>query len=73
MHTLVVKGHVFEASAACSARGIDHRNMRETQHGETVLETDSPLEKLSAWFVEDCGRSAPYPIGSLLWYREGGR
>lgn len=73
MKTLVVKGNIFEASAACSVRDIGHWNMRETLYGETVLETDSPVEKLSAWFVEDCGRQAPYPIGSLLLYREGSR
>lgn len=71
MHTLVIKGHQFEASAACSARGIDHWLVKETLHGETIMETDAPMEKITAWFIENCGRKAPYPVGSLLWYREG--
>jgi hypothetical protein len=70
--SIVVKGHRFEASAACSARGIAHVFKAECHNGrETVLLVDSDRDTLARWLGSDVETTVGlgFPIGSLLWYR----
>lgn len=67
---LVVKAARMQAFDAAKVRGVLPCEFLATLScGDTVLGVpESELAKVAEWFVEDLGRTAPYPVGSLLFY-----
>lgn len=66
---LIIKGNRYAAAQAAATRHIPMTFVRELHYGETIGVTcDSQWQRVSHWFMEDCGEHAPYPRGSLLHY-----
>ena len=67
---LVVKGNSRQAVKAAEAHGLNMSNRRKLRNETTGRTATSNASKVARWFSADAGRSAPYPAGSLLYYRE---
>lgn len=78
MHTLIVKGHAFQASDAATRHGIGHRIVNVDVERETVtLATIGgyDVQTLMDWFAEDGPIYPPvggFKVGSLLMMQEWG-
>jgi hypothetical protein len=71
-YTLIVKGSAEIAMEAARQRGILHPEILKDNAGTTVLGCNEPDSKdLFRWFTEDTHMDPPFPLGSLLHYREG--
>lgn len=71
---LIVKGSRAIAENAAAIRRLPAlQDVREKQSGTTTCRIAGGKEMADAiirWFKEDLEAGAPYPLGSLLWYRE---
>lgn len=72
---LLVKGTPADALLACARRALPARVAGITRYGETIMRLDSAApclhRQVQAWFTEPhiIRQSAPYPVGTLLYYR----
>lgn len=65
--TLIVKGQEHEAERAAHAHGFKIENVQAGKHGDTVIRALGSYALASAWLCEP--GEAPYPAGSLLYYK----
>jgi hypothetical protein len=82
--TLIIKGSEPEARQACLDRGLEVLSSKELPGyqplpvqgtgamlaiGSTQVEASGSFTRVGQWFGE-APFEAPYPVGSLLWFRE---
>lgn len=71
MITLVIKGNRHQAMKAATCRKLAFKFQRETKYGETVgYVSDIEMDSVRRWYNEP--GDAPYPVGALLLWHEGG-
>lgn len=63
---LIVKGNRFDAAKAASAHSVPMVFVRETATETIGVTSDCEWDRVADWFNED--DSAPYPLGSLLFF-----
>jgi hypothetical protein len=70
-YTLIVKGNIIESVQLAQSLGLNVLQADKISKYESRLTIATRDEGvLIRWFCEDCIFTAPYPPGSLLFYRE---
>ena len=67
---LLIKGSKEEAREAADRHNIVLTSRFRIQQGEIMARCDDfNVEKVAWWYMEMAHLTAPYPIGTLLWYQ----
>lgn len=72
MRSLIVKGDRFQAARAAADRGIPlafSHEVRDSGPCLTVGRSSASVDALNRWVCE-APHSAPFPVGSLLYWSE---
>lgn len=65
---VIVKGNRGEAELAANFRGLTLTYLSTNEQGNTLGYVDvNEWRTVTQWFADN--QKAPYPIGTLLWYR----